>query len=268
MPALQWTRRSLVGGILLAVGIVAALVALQELLPNLETTDIDLSLRALSQVVNAQSLTHLLTSYGYIAVLACVAIESTGIPFPGETMLLAAAIYAGTTHHLSIAGVIAAAATGAILGDNLGYLLGREGGYRLLRRYGHVVRLNPRRLVLGQYLFMKHGGKVVFFGRFIAVLRVWAAFLAGTYRLPWRRFLVYNAAGGIVWAAVFGLGGFALGDNVHRWSGPVGIVGAVAAGCALIVGGVLLHRHEERLTRVAEREMGAAAITPLLPTTV
>jgi len=131
-------------------------------------------------------LTHLLNTYGYWAVLLFVAIESTGIPFPGETMLLVAAVYAGTTHHLAIPFVITAAAVGAILGDNLGFWVGREGGYRLLRRYGHVIRLDERKLKLGQYLFQKHGGKVVFFGRFVAVLRAWAAFLAGTNRMPCR----------------------------------------------------------------------------------
>src|ERR1700730_14777972 len=131
-------------------------------------------------------LTHFLTIYGYWAVLLFVAIESMGIPCPGETMLLVAAIYAGTTHRLSLPLVIIAAASGAILGDNIGYWVGREGGYRLLRRYGHYLRLDERKVKLGQYLFRTHGGKVVFFGRFIAVLRALAAFLAGTNRMPWR----------------------------------------------------------------------------------
>ena len=135
---------------------------------------------------------HLLTTYGYWAVFVFIAIESMGIPFPGETMLLVAAIYAGTTHHLSILLVIVAAASGAILGDNLGFMIGRVGGYRLLRRYGRYIRLDERKLKLGQYLFMKHGGKVVFFGRFVAVLRAWAAFLAGTNRMPWPGFLLFN----------------------------------------------------------------------------
>jgi membrane protein DedA with SNARE-associated domain len=115
---------------------------------------------------NPSNLTHLLTTYGYAAVVVFVAIESTGIPFPGETMLLVAAIYAGTTHRLSIVLVIVAAACGAIVGDNLGYWIGREGGYRLLRRFGRYIHLDERKIKLGQYLFMKHGGKVVFFGRF------------------------------------------------------------------------------------------------------
>ena len=106
----------------------------------------------------------ILQTYGYLAVFVLVGLESAGIPLPGETMLLVAAIYAGTTHQLAIGWVIAAAALGAILGDNLGYLAGREGGFRLLRRYGHYVRLNDRKLKLAVYLFDRHGPKVVFPG--------------------------------------------------------------------------------------------------------
>jgi len=200
-------------------------------------------------------LTHLLNAYGYWAVLLFVAIESTGIPFPGETMLIIAAIYAGTTHHLAIPFVIAAAAAGAILGDNLGFWVGREGGYRLLRRYGRYIRLEERRLKLGQYLFRQHGGKVVFFGRFVAVLRAWAAFLAGTNRMPWPRFLAFNAAGGIVWATLYGLGGYALGDNVHRLTGPVGLVAVALGALAIVAAIVYLRRNEARLQEEAERAL-------------
>lgn len=207
--------------------------------------------------VSGEQITHLLQIYGYWAVLIFVAIESTGIPFPGETMLLAAAIYAGTTHNLSLPLVIAAAATGAILGDNVGFWVGREGGFRLLRRFGRYIRLDERRLKLGQYLFMRHGGKVVFFGRFVAVLRAWAAFLAGTNAMKWDRFLFFNAAGGILWAALYGAGGYILGDNVHRFAGPVGIVALVIAVALLIVGFVFLRRNEQRLEDEAERTVTA-----------
>jgi membrane protein DedA with SNARE-associated domain len=185
-------------------------------------------------------------------VLLFVAIESTGIPFPGETRLLVAAIGAGTTHQLSIALVIVAAASGAILGDNLGFWVGREGGYRLLRHYGRYIRLEERRLKLGQYLFLKHGGKVVFFGRDVSVLRAWAAFLAGTNRVRWPRFLVFNAAGGIVWATLYGLGGYFLDDNIHRLTGPIGPITLVLAVLFILVGIVVVRRNEQRLADEAE----------------
>src|SRR5258708_10961697 len=189
-----------------------------------------------------EDLTHLLNTYGYLAVLVFVAIESTGIPFPGETMLLVAAIYAGTTHRLTIYWVIAAAATGAIVGDNLGFWIGREGGYRLLRRYGRYIRLDERKLKLGLYLFRRHGGKVVFFGRFVAVLRAWAAFLAGTNRMPWPRFLFFNATGGILWATVYGLAGYVLGSNIERIRRPFAIPTLVAAVLPLLTFFIFLRR--------------------------
>src|SRR6266704_6048443 len=197
-------------------------------------------------------LLRLLTTYGYLAVLVFVSIESIGIPFPGETMLLLAAIYAGTTHHLAIFLVILAAAAGAILGDNIGFWVGREGGYRLLRRYGRYIRLDERKLKLGLYLFRKHGGKVVFFGRFVAVLRAWAAFLAGTNRMRWPPFLLFNALGGIVWATLYGMGGYLLGNNIHRLTGPVGTMTIVLAVILILVLLFLLRRNEHRLEEEAE----------------
>ena len=205
--------------------------------------------------LSGSALTHLLSTYGYWAVLVFVAIESMGIPFPGETMLIAAAIYAGNTHHLNIVLVIAAAAAGAILGDNLGFFVGREGGYRLLRRYGRYIRLDERKLKLGQYLFMRHGGKVVFFGRFVAVLRAWAAFLAGAGRMRWPRFLAFNATGGILWATIYGVGGYVLGDHIHALTGPVGIGVGVAAGIVIVAFLVFLWRNEKRLEEEAERAL-------------
>lgn len=203
----------------------------------------------------SRNLTHLLSTYGYWAVLFFVGVESTGIPFPGEAMLLAAAIYAGTTHNLSIALVIAAAGAGAILGDNLGFWVGREGGWRLLRRYGKYIRLDDRKLKLGLYLFRRHGGKVVFLGRFVAVLRAWAAFLAGTNRMPWPGFLVYNASGGILWAIIYGLGGYLLGNSVSKVEGPVRIFTIAAAVVAIVGFAIFLHRNESRLEDEAEREL-------------
>jgi membrane protein DedA with SNARE-associated domain len=162
-----------------------------------------------------------LGQFGYAAVFGFVGIESLGIPFPGETMLISAALYAGATHNLNIAGVIVAAAAGAIVGDNIGFGVGHWGGYRLLLRYGHHIRLHEGRVKLARYLFQQHGGKVVFFGRFVSVLRTYAAFLAGTARMPWLRFLAFNASGGIIWATAYGVGAYLAGDRINKLSRPV-----------------------------------------------
>jgi membrane protein DedA with SNARE-associated domain len=195
-------------------------------------------------------LTQLVATYGVWAVLFFVSIESMGVPVPGETMLLVAAVYAGATHQLSIALVIAAAAVAAIVGDNLGYLIGRLGGERLLRRVGPVLHLTAGRLTMGRYLFQRHGGKAVFFGRFVAVLRVFAAFLAGTTRMPWRRFALANAAGGIVWATLMGLLGYGLGASV---TGPLGYIGLALAAVIVVTGVIVLRLNEQRWEREATR---------------
>jgi membrane protein DedA with SNARE-associated domain len=201
------------------------------------------------------TLDHLLHTYGYAAVFSFVAVESLGIPLPGETMLIAASIYAGSTHRLSITGVVAFAAAGAIIGDNVGYAIGRWGGYPLLRRYGRRIHVDERRLKLGRYLFMLHGGKVVFFGRFVGVLRAWVAFLAGTSRMPWWHFFAFNAAGGIVWSAAVGLAAYFVGGAVQRLGGPVDIALGVAGAAIVVAGFVYVRREESRLAERAERAL-------------
>jgi membrane protein DedA with SNARE-associated domain len=200
-------------------------------------------------------MTNLVAQYGYLAVFAIIGLESFGVPLPGETTLIAAAIYAGATHHLNIAGVILAAIAGAILGDNIGYLIGHQGGYRLLVRYGRYIRFDESRIKLARYLFIRFGGQVVFFGRFVAVLRAYAAFLAGTTRMRWRTFLLFNAAGGIVWASVYGTAAYFLGGRIQRISGPLGIAFAVAGALGIVVGAIFVRREEGRLKIAAEKAL-------------
>jgi len=184
---------------------------------------------------------HLLQSYGYFAVFAFIALESLGIPLPGETTLIAAAVYAGATHHLNIGAVFLVAATAAIVGDNAGYWLGRAGGQRVADRYGHFVRLDATKLKIGRYLFERHGGKVVFFGRFVTVLRTYAAFLAGLNTMRWRRFTVFNAAGGLLWSALYAFGAFSLGTAATRVGQAITLVG-LALSAVLTAAGILLAR--------------------------
>ncbi len=200
-------------------------------------------------------MTNLIEQYGYLAVFIIVGLESLGIPLPGETTLVTAALYAAATHNLSIAGVILAAIAGAILGDNCGYLLGHWGGYRLLVRYGRYIHLDQAKVKVARYLFLRHGGKVVFFGRFVSILRAWAAFLAGTSRMPWRRFLIYNAAGGIVWATLYGTAAYFLGEAVLRASRPIAITVGLIAAVVIVLAILLVRRYEHELEAAAERAM-------------
>jgi membrane protein DedA with SNARE-associated domain len=196
---------------------------------------------------------HLLAQAGYGAIMLAIAIESLGIPFPGEATLIAAAIYAGTAHRLDIFLVVAAAAGGATIGGIAGYWLGRSFGFWLLVNYGRYIGLYERRIKLGQYLFKRHGGKVVFFGRFVAVLRALASFLAGANRMNWTKFLTFNVAGGVVWATLYGFGAYALGKEIHHLVGPIGVsLGAIAL-MGIIAGFIFLRRNEKRLEIEAER---------------
>ncbi len=197
---------------------------------------------------------HLLQSYGYFAVFAFIALESLGIPLPGETTLIAAAVYAGATHHLNIGAVFLVAATAAIVGDNAGYWLGRAGGQRIADRYGHFVRLDATKLKIGRYLFERHGSKVVFFGRFVTVLRTYAAFLAGLNTMRWRRFTVFNAAGGLLWSALYAFGAFSLGTAATRVGQAITLVG-LALSAVLTAAGILLARRWMR--RLEQRALAA-----------
>ncbi len=198
------------------------------------------------------NISHLIASYGYWAVFLLVGAESLGIPLPGETALITAGIYAGHTHRLSPWLIFAVAAAGAIIGDNIGYWIGDKGGYRLARRYGHKVRLDERKLKIARYLFDTHGGKVVFFGRFVSILRTYAAFLAGTTRMRWRRFVVANASGGIVWAGIYTAASYLAGNALRQVSGIVDWVLIGAAVVAIVAVLALIRRQTGRLAVRAE----------------
>ncbi len=193
-----------------------------------------------------------LSAYGYWAIFLVVALESAGLPLPGETMLVGASIYARLSGALSIEAIVLAAAGGAIVGDNIGYWIGREFGYLFLERHGWRVGIGANKLRLGQYLFYKWGGAIVFFGRFVALLRILAALLAGANRLPAGRFFMFNAAGGVVWAMVFGFGAYYLTAGFEKVHGPLATLGVLCA----IGGGLALWRYykanEARLLREAD----------------
>lgn len=186
-------------------------------------------------------MTDFFTSHGLPLLFVVVMIESFGVPLPGETALIAFGVLAAQGHY-SIVLVIAVAAAGAIVGDNLGYvIIGRWGGRNLLERWGPLRRFSQRYLPPTERLMEKHGDKVVFFGRFVTVLRYTAAWVAGIAGMPWRKFLFWNAAGGICWATLVGLvayyAGNAAADAIQRY----GIYAAAVIAAAALVFFLITH---------------------------
>ena len=186
-------------------------------------------------------MTHFFTTHGLPLLFAVVLIESFGIPLPGETALIAFGVLASQGHY-SIVEVIVVAAVAAIIGDNLGYaLIGRLGGRRLFERTRYGRRYAERFLPQAERLMARHGGKVVFFGRFISILRFTAAWAAGIAKMEWWRFFFWNATGGICWATAVGLvayyAGGAAADAIQRY----GLFAAVGIGVALLIGVFFTH---------------------------
>jgi membrane protein DedA with SNARE-associated domain len=182
---------------------------------------------------------------GYAAVAIFVGVEASGVPVPGETALIGAAVLA-SQGELSIELVIAIAAAAAIIGDNIGYLLGARFGRRLMERPGRTQARRLEALDRGQQLFDRHGPKAVFLGRWIALLRIWAAWLAGMAGMRWRSFLFWNALGGIGWAVCFGLLGYFGGEALAELVARVGVGVAIAVGAAAVAFWVTLHYRRRR----------------------
>jgi membrane protein DedA with SNARE-associated domain len=199
-------------------------------------------------------LTQLISDYGAMFVAAMIALESLGIPVPGETVLVATAIYAGTSHgQINPWNVALAGAAGGTVGNIAGYLLGREYGYRLLVRYGGYAGLTPERIKIGRYLFWRQGTKVVFVARFVAVLRSFVGILAGASQMPWPPFIAATVAGALAWSVPYVMAAYYFGDHVHRMLGPAGFFVAAAVLLAVIVIGRKLRQREAELAAEAEK---------------
>jgi len=201
------------------------------------------------------TIAHLVHDYGLVVVAGVIALESIGLPFPGETVLILASILAGSHHDLNIFAVVLSAAAGAVVGQMIGYVIGREFGYWLLLRYGSYLRITESRIKLGEYLFLRHGTKIIFIGRFVPLLRSLAGILAGANRMPWRGFLLANIVGALVWASFFGFAAFFLGRQVERLAGPIVIVIGIAAVIVIVLGANFVRRHEAQLAEEAERAL-------------
>ena len=197
----------------------------------------------------------LIHQYGAWIVFALVFLESIGLPLPGETILVSAAIFAGTTQELSIVSVIVSAVLGAVLGSPIGFWIGARYGYPLLLRYGSYIGLTETRIKIAQYLFRRRGIVVVLIARFVAVLRSVVGFIAGANRMPFANFMMANGAGAVAWALVYGLGAYYLGKGVEELARPFAIALAVVG--AIVVVSLVLYwrRKEQELAAAAERDI-------------
>src|ERR1043166_3671776 len=194
----------------------------------------------------------LVQDYGLVLLFVLIAMESAGVPLPGETALIAAGVLAARGD-MDIVEVIVVAAAAAIIGDNVGYWVGRLGGRGLLERWEPLERHASRVLPWSERFFKRHGAKTIFFGRFFAVLRVTAAWLAGISRMHWWRFFLWNAAGGICWAVLVGLVSYFLGRAAAEAINRYGLIAGVAI-VALLVRGALVFRFIRRRMMEAEPE--------------
>lgn len=207
-----------------------------------------------------QEIVHLIAIYGYWGIALGATVDSFGMPVPGEVMVLSAGMYAGATHRIALLSVIGAAMLGAMCGDNASYALGRYGGAGLIERYGHAVHFGAPQRRIARYFFCRYGGRVALPGRFLPVIHIGVAFLAGTQRMSWARFALFNALACLLWASGLGGAGYlfgaivlGVGDIVAAASVPLALGIALAASVALRLAEHRLQRRADRF----EAEQGA-----------
>lgn len=208
------------------------------------------------------SITQLIESYGLVVVAVLICLESIALPVPGETVLILAAVFAGTRHQLDIIAVVLTAATAAFVGQVIGYMIGRQFGYRLLLQYGGYLRITEGRIKLGEYLFLRYGIAIVIVARFVPILRSIVGILAGANRMPALPFLFANIVGALVWTSVVGYLSFLFGNLIHQVGHWIAIVVGAVAVTAIVVGINFLRRHEERLIAEAELALPGSLKSP------
>lgn len=205
--------------------------------------------------VSMHSIANLIHDYGLIVVAGIISLECLGLPVPGETALIVASVIAGSKHELNIVSVIVTAAGASIVGRTFGYVIGARFGYWLLLRYGFYLRITEARIKLGQYLFLRHGGKIIIVAQFVPVLRTVAGILAGANRMPLRNFMITNIIGAFLWATFFGVAAYTLGRQVEKLAGSMVFVLGIATVIVLAIVANFVGRHEAQLAAKAERAL-------------
>jgi len=201
------------------------------------------------------SMAHLIHVYGLLVVAGVIGLECVGLPFPGETVLIAASVIAGTEHDLNIISVILTAGVASTIGRMIGYVIGREFGYWLLLRYGRYLWITESRIKLGQYLFLRHGGKIILLAQFVPGLRSIAGILAGANRMPWQPFMLANVIGAFLWATLYGAVVYSLGREIEKLSGWMVMAFAVVVFVLIVVAALFVRQHEAQLITEAEEAL-------------
>jgi len=184
--------------------------------------------------------------YGLIIVFITVGLETTGVPLPGETAIVAAGVLA-SQGHFSIWSVVVVACAAAIIGDNIGYWLGRKLGRGFLQRYGVVRRFSERVLPPAERFFRRHGGKSIFLARWFSGFRIAGAWIAGFAHMPWWRFFIWNALGGIAWATTVSLVSYYAGHAAADAIGRYGLIGGAVLAALVVVAVAALHVWRRRV---------------------
>jgi membrane protein DedA with SNARE-associated domain len=201
-------------------------------------------------------LQHLLTTYGpwAVSIFLFMGLENMCIPVAGEPLLLVAAISAGATRNLSAFLLVSfVALAGSAVGSSIGFWIGRVGGFRLLYRYGHIIRLNESKLKVGMYLFHQYGGRVALFGRCLPILRAYAPFLAGIYQMRWLSFIMANTLGTGIVIVIYGVSGYVLGHTMQGFTGIITIISLLASIIIIALLFLLLLRHQHQWEKQAEQ---------------
>src|SRR5262245_20010164 len=207
---------------------------------------------------------HLIHQYGGWVVFFIIFLESIGLPIPGETILVTAAIYAGTTQNLSIGLVLLAAIAGASLGSLIGFWIGKRYGYWVLLRYGSYIALTEARIKIAQYLFQRRGIGVVIGARFVAGLRSFAGLIAGAGQMAFSSFMFANVVGAAAWALIYGLAAYYLGKEIEKFARPAALTLAIVGACAIIAAIIYWRRKEQELAAAAERAIPGPLVVPHL----
>jgi len=201
------------------------------------------------------SIAHLIHEYGLFVVAAVVGLEGVGFPVPGETALIVASGIAGHTHEINIVAVILTATGASFVGRSLGYVIGRGFGHWVLLRYGSYVWITESRIKLGQYLFLRHGGKIIIVAQFVPGLRTLAGILAGANRMPQAQFLLANIVGAFIWALFFGVAAYMLGRQFEKLAGSAVVILGLAAVVVILIGAHFVRGHEAQLAAKAEQAL-------------